>query len=911
MASAQAVSFTGSQAVNFGSVNVCPSGAATPTPCSKTLTLTYDVTAGGTLGTPLALTTGAPDLDFTLASGSTCTGSVTVGKTCKVNVNFAPRAPGARNGGVEIVDGGNVLANTYLYGTGMGPAIGFDTGTSNMVAGYSYVDIGPIIDMTVDASGNVFFLLYPNNTLNEVKAVNGSIPPNAVAIVLASDLPPNVAGGYGLAVDGSGNLFVSNNNGTGTGTDPPNNPVTEIVAAGGYKTLKSIGVPGTFGPCVVDGSGNVFISDSRGIVQEILAVNGVIPVNPTINPLVSGVDFAGGLAVDGSGNLFFGDDHNNDNEVKEILAVNGSIPTNPTITTLASGFSSLGIFLVDGSGNLFFVNGNEVREMLAVNGSIPTNPTINTLGSGFSSPSSLVVEASGNVLVIDIGVIKEILAEGGYTKVITLAGVGYGTVYAAVDGSGNIFYPTSESNPDGPPGEPPTDEDYSVGINELQRSQPPLLDFSNTLVGSASSPNSMQLQNIGNQPLTGSGTLSNTVDFAQVFDTNSLPDCSYGLSLAAGAGCNLSFSFTPQSLGPLAGILSLTDNSLNGNPAAQKISLGGTGIATQPHITSLSANYGAAYANITLAGTNFGPNGYGGSVYFGGVPATVLSWSNTSITATVPGSAPSGTVYVDAPFAVVQQSNEVPFTVVPGPSVTGISPSSGPVGTLVTISGENLLDAEGHGQVWLNAQSVPIVSQSNSSLQVRIPTGAVTGVFDVHVNGVGRSTPVFTVAGAPANPHLTSLSANYGALYSVITLQGTGFGAVQGPSGVTFNGIPATASVWTNTSITVTVPYRATTGNVIVTVTGQPSNGLSFTVEPTPSVTGISPSSGPLGTIVTISGENLLDAGAMGRSILVECPSPSSTPPTPASRLRSPPGPLAEFLMCISTALACIRRPLR
>jgi hypothetical protein len=127
MASAQGVSFTGSQAVNFGSANVCPSGATTPAPCSNTLTLTYNVTASGTLGTSQVLTVGAPNLDFTLASGSTCSGSVTVGNTCTVNVTFAPLAPGLRKGGVEIIDSsGNVLANTYINGIGVGPAIGFN-----------------------------------------------------------------------------------------------------------------------------------------------------------------------------------------------------------------------------------------------------------------------------------------------------------------------------------------------------------------------------------------------------------------------------------------------------------------------------------------------------------------------------------------------------------------------------------------------------------------------------------------------------------------------------------------------------------------------------------------------------------------------------------------------------------------
>ncbi len=50
------------QSVNFGSVNVCAAGQTTPSPCSSTLTLNYNVTTNGTLGTPQVLTQGAPIL---------------------------------------------------------------------------------------------------------------------------------------------------------------------------------------------------------------------------------------------------------------------------------------------------------------------------------------------------------------------------------------------------------------------------------------------------------------------------------------------------------------------------------------------------------------------------------------------------------------------------------------------------------------------------------------------------------------------------------------------------------------------------------------------------------------------------------------------------------------------------------
>jgi hypothetical protein len=107
------------QAVNFGGANVCAPGETTPAPCFQTMTLNYNINANMILGAPTVLTGAAPDLDFTLAGGSTCTAAVTEGASCIVNVIFAPQATGTRNGTVEITDdSGAVLTTTSIFGLG-------------------------------------------------------------------------------------------------------------------------------------------------------------------------------------------------------------------------------------------------------------------------------------------------------------------------------------------------------------------------------------------------------------------------------------------------------------------------------------------------------------------------------------------------------------------------------------------------------------------------------------------------------------------------------------------------------------------------------------------------------------------------------------------------------------------------
>jgi hypothetical protein len=77
---------------------------------------------------------------------------------------------------------------------------------------------------------------------------------------------------------------------------------------------------------------------------------------------------------------------------------------------------------------------------------------------------------------------------------------------------------------------------------------------------------------------------------------------------------------------------------------------------------------------------------------------------------------------------------------------------------------------------------------------------------------------------------ITSLSPATGPVGTTVTITGKGFGATQGT--VTFNGTAATASSWSDTKITTTVPTGATTGNVVVKnkVTAAASNGVTFTV---------------------------------------------------------------------------------
>ena len=140
----------------------------------------------------------------------------------------------------------------------------------------------------------------------------------------------------------------------------------------------------------------------------------------------------------------------------------------------------------------------------------------------------------------------------------------------ALNNSGNLFIPDENNGP----------------LYEVQRSQGPTLSFGSIQVNSTSSPMTVAIQNIGNQPLTFSNFAAST-NFT--VDSGSTT-CSTSSPLAVGAICNVGVDFSPTTSGPLSGTLTLTDNALNASAATQTISLSGTGSpvlspdALTPHI---------------------------------------------------------------------------------------------------------------------------------------------------------------------------------------------------------------------------------------------------------------------------------------------------------------------------------------
>jgi len=187
----------------------------------------------------------------------------------------------------------------------------------------------------------------------------------------------------------------------------------------------------------------------------------------------------------------------------------------------------------------------------------------------------------------------------------------------------------------------------------------------------------------------------------------------------------------------------------DGTPASSSGAKGVVFNAASPNISSLNPVSGPGGTAVTISGTNFGSSQGSSTVTFNGKMATTTSWSATSIVAAVPAGTPNGAGSVVVSVGGVA-SNGVTFTVT-GPQIASLNPTSGPLGTAVTISGSNFGSSQGNSTVTFNGtNATTIVSWSNTSIVADVPSLATTGNVIITVAGIASptsSSTVFTVTG--------------------------------------------------------------------------------------------------------------------------------------------------------------------
>ncbi|HWG20457.1 MAG TPA: Ig-like domain repeat protein [Terracidiphilus sp.] len=438
-------------------------------PATQTVTVTAQ--ASGTVSRIQVLTSGNPNLEFVSAGSGSCTGaSLSTDGTCTVPVTFTPAYPGLRQGAVVLLDSGNlVLGTALLNGIGSGGlgllvpsnaqalagaqaqagagTVASLAGVAQTIAGdgkWQDSDVGDGNPATqaelyspsavvVDGVGNVYIADSGHDRIRMVCAgttatIAGTSCPVAGNISTIAGVSGVVLKApTGLAIDGSGNLYVA---------DSGNHVIREISAATGAITTiagtGSAGSAGDGGPATdaelsspfavaLDAIGNLFIADNQdNRIRAVCAVAGkVLGVScaaPGDMVTVAGTGAIGAsgdggqaiaaqlsgpyaVALDASGDLFIADTQNN--RIRAVCASSAN-------TVLGNSCSA--------TGNILTVAGDGTGDFLGDGGPAPA--------AEINSPSGLTFDPAGNLYIADTqnGRIRKVNAATGV--ILTLAGTG-------------------------------------------------------------------------------------------------------------------------------------------------------------------------------------------------------------------------------------------------------------------------------------------------------------------------------------------------------------------------------------------------------------------------------------------------------------------------------------------------------
>jgi len=450
-----AKSGTGSGTVTGGGIDC---GATCSVTVSSGTSVTLSATAAS--GSSFASWQGCDS-----TSGSSCTVSVTSNKT--VTVSFvAPQL-------------------TLLAGvpSGIGSADG--TGAAARFRGPTSV--------ALDASGNAYVADTFNNIIRKVTpaGVVSTLAGTAGAEGSADGTGAAARFSYpgGVAVDGSGNVYVA---------DSGNNTIRKVTPAGVVSTLAgSAGVSGSADGTgagarfdfptgvAIDGSGNVYVADTNNNTIRKVTPAGVVSTLAGSAGVSGSADGTGaaarfnlptGVAMDGSGNVDVADTFNNTVRkvtpagVVSTLAGRAGSSGSADGTGAAARFSYPARVAVDGAGNVYVADaGNDTIRKISPAAVVSTLAgTAGASGSAdgtgaaarFNFPTGVAVDGSGNVYVADSNnsTIRKVTPAA---VVSTLAGTASASGSAdgtgaaarfddphgvAVDGSGNVYVADNFNN---------------------------------------------------------------------------------------------------------------------------------------------------------------------------------------------------------------------------------------------------------------------------------------------------------------------------------------------------------------------------------------------------------------------------------------------------------------------------------
>lgn len=276
-----------------------------------------------------------------------------------------------------------------------------------------------------------------------------------------------------------------------------------------------------------------------------------------------------------------------------------------------------------------------------------------------------------------------------------------------------------------------------------------------------------------------------------------------------------------------------------------------------PSASSVSPQSGKSGDRITISGQFFTAALSDVKVSFSGVQATVVSVSPTQIVATVPsGISGADNTQIPVQISVGGQNLIALYGFTIQANFKDYSPKSGPIGTVITFTGDNLPSYYSSGvSVLFGSVSQSLAYSYSAPMQATVPSNITANNFQISVTESGKTYPLPGTFNVTA-PTISSISPASGLAGSTVTVTGTNFPTSYGSINATLGNVTVAASPYSSNQFSFTVPASFSAGNYTFTLTAGPnivSAPQQFKVS-SPTISSFTPAAGAVGTQVTING---------------------------------------------------------
>ena len=755
---------------------------------NATQALTVTNTGTATVNVNQATLSGAA---FTVVSGNP-SGSIQVGQSVTMQIQFAPTVSGAANGTITVLsDASNSPLAISLSGTGA------QAGLSVSPASLNFGNV------TVGQSGTQSVKL--TNTGNSNVTINlATVSGNGFGISGLA-LPTTLTAGQALSFTVQ---FAPTAAGASTGSiaftdNAPNSPQTLALSGTGVatsSTLSAAPASVSFGSVSVGNTGS-----------QTVTVTNTGNASATIS---SATASGSGFSITGL-------------STPATVAANQSVTFTAQFVPTASGSASGSVAISSNANNSTLsipLSGTGVQGSLTAN---PLNVTFGNVNVGANTSSSITLTNSGSasISISQANVSGAGFSISGLATPATLA-AGQSTTFSAK------FAPTSAGSVTGSvsivsnsPNSPLVVSLSGTGVaTQPQLSvSPGTVNFGNDAVGNSAS-QTVSLSNPGNATLTVTQLSASGSGFA--VNAPSMP-----MTIAAGGSASFTATFDPSVAGASSGTLSIVSNAPN-SPTA--IAMSGTGVQGQLTVSPATISFGSvatgSSGSQTISLTNSGSasvtvsqataSGTGFSISGLATPLTLGAGQSVSFAAQfAPTTAGSATGSISIVSNAPNSPTVVSMSGTGAQGQLGASPSAVTFGSVAT--GSN------------STQTVTLTNSGAASLTISQASASgsgfsITGLTTPLTLAAGKSTS-FTAQFSPTTggsaTGTISIVSNAPNSPTTIALSGTGAQGQLGanPATVAFGSV----AVGSNGSQTVAL---TNSGSASLTISQANITGTGFTV---------------------------------------------------------------------------------